>query len=168
MIIVSSFSEKHVGVLGLGRSGLAATRALVAGGACVSAWDDDEKQRKNAKLAGLELTNLYESDWSKIDLLVLSPGISDKFPEPHKLAKCAKDAGCEIICDVDLLAREVTQSYFIGVSGTNGKSTTTALIGHILQESLRVVEIGGNFGIPALELSSLGNDGTYVLELSSY
>jgi UDP-N-acetylmuramoylalanine--D-glutamate ligase len=168
MITVSSFANKPIGVLGLGRSGLSAVRALTAGGAEVWAWDDTEDKRNDAIEAGIALTDLYQSDWSKLDTLVLSPGIPDQYPEPHTLATRARATGCEIICDVDLLARANDSARFVGISGTNGKSTTTALIGHILKEAGRLVEIGGNYGIPALDLPPLDESGTYVLELSSY
>ncbi|MBT3915698.1 MAG: UDP-N-acetylmuramoyl-L-alanine--D-glutamate ligase [Rhodospirillaceae bacterium] len=168
MIDVTSFANKPVGVLGLGRSGLSAVRALAAGGAEVWAWDDQAASRDKAIEEGVELTDLYQSDWSQLNTLVLSPGIPDQYPKPHEIATRARAAGCEIICDVDLLAREVSAARFVGVSGTNGKSTTTALIGHILKAAGRSVEIGGNYGIPALDLAPLGEDGTYVLELSSY
>ncbi len=168
MINVTSFANKPVGVLGLGRSGLSLVRALAAGEAEVWAWDDLEATRDKAIDEGIELTDLYQSDWSQLDTLVLSPGIPDQFPEPHEIASRARNAGCEIICDVDLLAREVATARFVGVSGTNGKSTTTALIGHIFKAEERSVEIGGNYGIPVLDLTPLGEDGTYVLELSSY
>jgi len=168
VINVTSFANKPVGVLGLGRSGLSAVRALAAGGAEVWAWDDQAASRDKAIEAGVELTDLYQSDWSQLNTLVLSPGIPDQYPKPHEIATRAREAGCEIICDVDLLAREVSAARFVGISGTNGKSTTMALIGHILKAAGRSVEIGGNYGIPALDLAPLGEDGTYVLELSSY
>ena len=168
MITVTSYTNKSVGVLGLGRSGLSAVRALEAGGSDVWAWDDIEEKRESALLLGIKLTNLYRSDLSMIDVLILSPGIPDQYPEPHPLTLKAREAGCEIICDIDLLARENNVSRFIGISGTNGKSTTTSLIGHILSSADHQVEVGGNFGIPALDLQPLDGDGTYVLELSSY
>ena len=168
MITVTSYTNKSVGVLGLGRSGLSAVRALEAGGSDVWAWDDIEEKRESALLLGIKLTNLYRSDLSMIDVLILSPGIPDRYPEPHPLTLKAREAGCEIICDIDLLARENNVSRFIGISGTNGKSTTTSLIGHILSSADHQVEVGGNFGIPALDLQPLDGDGTYVLELSSY
>jgi UDP-N-acetylmuramoylalanine--D-glutamate ligase len=168
MITITSFADKLVGVFGLGRSGLSAVRALTAGGAKVWAWDDDSDARNTAKLSGIELTDLYQSDWSRLNTLVLSPGISAQFPIPHILAKRAQDFGCRIISDIDLLAREIDAARFIGISGTNGKSTTTALIGHILKEVNQPVEIGGNYGIPALDLLPLDESGIYVLELSSY
>lgn len=168
MITATSFANKSIGVLGLGRSGVSAVRALVAGGADVWAWDDKADMRDEALSVGVALTDLYKSDWSKLDTLVLSPGIPDKHPKPHVLVAYAKKSGCDIICDIDLLAREIDAARFIGISGTNGKSTTTNLIGHILKEAGRSVEIGGNYGIPALDLPPLDKNGTYVLELSSY
>ena len=168
MITVNTFANKSIGVLGLGNSGLSAVRALLAGGTDVWAWDDVKEKRNTAEVAGVKLTDLYQSDLSKIDALVLSPGIPDQYPEPHILTVRAKEAGCEIICDIDLLARENTQARFVGISGTNGKSTTTALIGHILSRANQAVEIGGNYGIPALDLMPLDEKGTYVLEISSY
>ena len=154
--------------MGLGKSGISVARALNSGGAEVWAWDDVEAQRREAKAEGLNIVNLYECDWQKLVTLVLSPGIPHQYPKPHAVAEKARQNGCEIICDVDLLARSVQGSYFIGVTGTNGKSTTTALLGHILSAAGKKVEIGGNYGIPALELEPLGSDGIYVLELSSY
>jgi UDP-N-acetylmuramoylalanine--D-glutamate ligase len=168
MITVTSFANKSIGVFGLGRSGLSAVRALEAGGSDVWAWDDIKEKRESAEMEGIKLTNLYQSDLSKIDILVLSPGIPDQYPEPHSLTIRAREADCEIICDIDLLARENTKARFIGISGTNGKSTTTSLIGHIFNQASYQAEIGGNFGIPALDLLPLDERGTYVLEISSY
>ena len=145
MISVSSFNDKPVAVMGLGRSGLSAARSLTSGGAEVWAWDDTEAQRNTAKAEGLNLVNLYTCDWGAPGTLVLSPGIPDKYPEPHAIAAKARDHGCKIICDVDLLARSVNESFFVGITGTNGKSTTTALLGKIFADAGRDVEIGGNY-----------------------
>jgi len=168
MITVTSFTNKPIGVLGLGRSGLSAVRALEAGGCDVWAWDDVQEKRDAAENEGVRLTDLYQIDFSALETIVLSPGIPDRYPEPHELTMRAREAGCELICDMDLLARENKLARFIGISGTNGKSTTTALIGHILNNSFHHAEIGGNYGIPALELLPLDENGTYVLEISSY
>ncbi len=168
MIDVTAFKDQTVAVMGLGKSGLSAARALASGGANVWAWDDGEARRNEAANNGVSLADLYQADWSKVETLVLSPGIPHTYPEPHAIAAKAKESGAEIICDVDLLARTVQDARYVGITGTNGKSTTTALIGHILKAAGRPVEIGGNYGIPALELEPLTGDGTYVLELSSY
>ena len=141
MIFVGAFSGKTVAVMGLGKSGLSAAEALEASGATVWAWDDSVQNRKSAEAKGLELTNLYLEDWTGVEILVLSPGIPDLLPKPHRIAEKAHKRGCEIVCDVDLLARAKEKSQFIGITGSNGKSTTTSLIGHILYESGREVAV---------------------------
>jgi UDP-N-acetylmuramoylalanine--D-glutamate ligase len=167
MITVHGFAGKQVAVLGLARSGRAAAAALAAGGAEVVAWDDSDKTR--SALAGeLALTDPARIAWQEIAALVLSPGIPHSFPAPHPAVIAARGAGVPIIGDIELLARAQPEARYIGVTGTNGKSTTTALIGHILATSGQQVEIGGNLGPPALGLKPLGADGTYVLEMSSF
>lgn len=168
MIAVYPFAGCPVAVFGLGRSGLAAARALMAGEAEVSAWDDSDEARAEAAKAGVPLVDLYRCDWRRHTTLVLSPGVPLHHPKPHPVAKLAEAAGCEVIGDVELLARAMRESAYVGVTGTNGKSTTTALIGHILKRSGRVAEVGGNIGVPALALEPLAFEGTYVLEMSSY
>ena len=168
MIEVTSFTDRPVAVLGLARSGLAAAAALKAGGADVRAWDDGEAARSAARARGIEVADLSDCDWTEMAALVLSPGIPHTFPKPHPVAAAAIAAGCAIICDIDLLARAVPDAGYIGITGTNGKSTTTALVGHILKRAGRAAEVGGNIGLPVLDLARLGPDGTYVLELSSY
>jgi len=168
MIPLPQFSGGKVAVLGLGRSGLAAARALAAGGAEVRAWDDDPARRAVADRAGLRLADPAGLDWGTTALLVLSPGIPHRFPAPHPAADAARTAGKEIVCDIELLARARPAARFVGITGTNGKSTTTALIGHILARAGRKVAVGGNIGTPALDLPSLSGDGVYALELSSY
>ncbi len=100
--------------------------------------------------------------------LVLSPGIPQTFPSPHPIVTKARKAGCKIICDIELLARAETKAAYVGITGTNGKSTTTALIGHILKNIGKRSAIGGNIGEPALTLTAMGPNGVYALELSSY
>jgi len=168
MIDVFPFAHYLVAVFGLGRSGLSSATALMKSGAEVAAWDDDEDARANAAEADIPLVDLYKCDWKEHTTLVLSPGIPLHHPEPHKIVQLAEAANVEAICDIELLARAQREAAYIGITGTNGKSTTTALIGHIMQVAGREVEIGGNLGVPALELEPLGTDGTYVLEMSSY
>jgi UDP-N-acetylmuramoylalanine--D-glutamate ligase len=141
---------------------------LAAGGAEVWAWDDDAARRTEAEAQGVSIVDLYECDWSKPAALVMSPGIPHLHPTPHRVAQLARQAGREILCDVELLFRARRDARYIGVTGTNGKSTTTALIGHILSTAGKRVEVGGNLGTPALALAPLASDGTYVLEMSSY
>ncbi len=167
MIAVTQFRNQTVAVLGLARSGLAAAAALKRGGARVVAWDDAPSRREEATRAGLDLVDLAV-DLAGARALVLSPGIPHTFPRPHPAAARAKAAGVPIIGDIELLALAQKAARFAGITGTNGKSTTTALIAHILAETGRKVAVGGNLGVPALLLEALGADGTYVLELSSY
>ncbi len=168
MIPVRSYAGKPVAVMGLGRSGLAAARALEAGEAQVWGWDDGEEAREKARLEGVPLVDLYRRDLAGVSTLVLSPGIAHRYPEPHPIATKARRGGLEIICDIDLMARAAPDATYICITGTNGKSTTTALLGHILKGAGRRVEMGGNFGIPALDLAPLGAGQSYLLELSSY
>ena len=155
-------------VLGLARSGLSTVRALMAGGVECVAWDDREETRKAAAAAGVKIAEPDSIDWSKITALVISPGIPSTLPKPHAIAAAARAAGKPIICDIELLARAEPKARFVAITGTNGKSTTTALIGHILQAVNWPSQVGGNIGKPVLDLEPLGLGGVYVLEMSSY
>ena len=168
MIDVFSFAHYPVSVFGLGRSGLSAAKALKNSKAEVEAWDDDEGVRSNANEAGVDLIDLYKRDWKDHTTLVLSPGVPLYYPKPHKIVQLAKSKNVEVIGEIELLARTQREAAYIGITGTNGKSTTTSLIGHIMQVAGREVEIGGNIGVPSLELEPLGSEGAYVLEMSSY
>ena len=166
MIEAPEFAGKTVAVMGLGRSGLAAANALQGSGADVWAWDDDEAKREIEN--NFTITDLADADWSRIETLILSPGIPHTYPEPHPAASRARDAGVDIISDVEVLVRAQRNAGYVGVTGTNGKSTTTALIGHILEANGMRVQIGGNLGMPALELEAIERPGFYILEMSSY
>jgi UDP-N-acetylmuramoylalanine--D-glutamate ligase len=168
MIEVFPFAGLPVAVFGLGKSGIAAARGLAQGGAEVWAWDDSEDARARARAEGVPLVDLYLCNWRELTSLVLSPGVPLHHPAPHRVVGLARAAGCEVIGDIELLARCMREASFVGVTGTNGKSTTTALIGHVFKLAGRPAEVGGNIGRPALELDPLGADGTYVLEMSSY
>ena len=168
MIALPHRANQQLAVFGLGGSGLAAATALRRSGAGVLAWDDDERSRRAAAAADVPLADLRGCDWSGLAALVLSPGVPLTHPAPHPVVAAARAAGCAVIGDVELLAEACPQATFAGITGTNGKSTTTALLGHILAASGRKVEIGGNLGPPALALTPLGTDGCYVLELSSF
>ena len=168
MIDVFPFHGFQVAVLGLGKSGLPTARALAASGAEVWAWDDSEDRRAEARAAGVNLVDLTKADLKELTTLVLSPGIPSTFPAPHPVVARARKAGMEIVCDVDLLFRTQREAAYIGITGTNGKSTTTALIGHALRIAGRTVEVGGNIGTAALSLEPLAGGGTYVIEMSSY
>lgn len=171
MITVRAFEGKRYAVFGLARTGLATARALCASGATVLAWDDGEAGRAAAEAAGIPLVNLYETNFAGLDGLLLSPGVPLHLPEPHPLAEKARSAGVEILGDIELFARaraELPEHRVIAITGTNGKSTTTALIHHVLRESGIEARLGGNIGLPILGEEPLPEGGVYVLELSSF
>lgn len=168
MIALPFLARHTVAVMGLGRSGLATARALAASGAVVWAWDDDAGKREQAGREGIPLVDLNAADLTAVAMVVWSPGIPHTHPQPHPVAERARAAGRPIVCDVELLARARPRATYIAITGTNGKSTTTALIAHILRGLGREVQAGANLGTPALELAPLGDGGVYVLELSSY
>lgn len=158
--------DRRYAVLGLGKSGLASARALAAAGAEVLAWDDTAAARDKA--AGVPLHDLAALDWQGVEALVLSPGIPHTWPQPHPVAAAAKAAGRPIIGDIELLALAEPEARYVGITGTNGKSTTTALIGHLLEQAGKRIAVGGNLGTPVLTFAALGAGGIYVLEMSSY
>ena len=168
MIEVATFQGEKVAVMGLARSGLVAAQALQQGGAKVMAWDDAAAKRDAAAAAGVPIVDLGAADFAGVTVLVLSPGIPHTYPKPNPVAARARAAGARIIGDIELLAQSRPNARYVGITGTNGKSTTTSLIGHIVAQSRRPVAVGGNLGTPALSLASLGADGVYVLEMSSY
>jgi len=174
MIPITEYAGRDVAVYGLGRTGLSAAKALVAGGARVHAWDDGEAARLKAEAEGLNVSDINKRDWQKFAALVLSPGIPYKFPQPHRLVRMAEMMNVPVVGDMELFARAVQalpekgRPKIIGITGTNGKSTTTALIGHILKEAGRDVRIGGNIGTGVLDMAALNANAVYVLELSSY
>ena len=172
MIPVTSFAGKAVAVFGLGGSGLATCHALIAGGADVVAFDDDAKKVMQAGDAKVRTADLRTIDWSAIAALILTPGVPLTHPQPHWSAKLAHEAGVEIIGDVELFCRErrkhAPDSPFVAITGTNGKSTTTALIAHLLRHAGRDVQMGGNIGVPVLQLEPLASQRHYVIECSSY
>jgi UDP-N-acetylmuramoylalanine--D-glutamate ligase len=174
MIPVRGFEGKTVAVFGLARTGLAAARALMAGGAETALWDDNARTRDAAAADGHVLTDLTQADWSEFAALMLSPGVPLTHPKPHWTVEKAKAAGVEILGDIELFARTVNAApehrrpKVVAITGTNGKSTTTALIGHICAEAGRDVRIGGNIGTGVLSLDDMHGGCVYVLELSSY
>lgn len=168
MISCEGYTTKHVAVVGLGRSGLAAARALCRSGARVLAWDDGEAARAAAEAEGIPVREPGRINWAAMDALVLSPGIPHTFPSAHPAARLAKDAGVPIIGDVELLTTSGAQAPKLAITGTNGKSTTTALLGHILENADLDVEVGGNLGPAICDMAMMEYEGAYVLELSSY
>jgi len=172
MIRATSFNGKTVAVFGLGSSGIASARSLLAGGATVAAWDDSEAGRSAAAREDVPLVDLAKADWSQFSALVLAPGVPLTHPEPHWTVRKAQDSGVEIIGDIEIFAREraahAPDAPFIGITGTNGKSTTTALIAHILRHGGRDVQLGGNIGRAVLTLDDPAPERFHVIELSSF
>jgi len=172
LIPITTFAGKKVAVFGLGSSGLLSARALAAGGAEVIAFDDDKKKLAEAQAAGLKTQDLHELDWRTIAALVLAPGVPLTHPAPHWSAALAAKAKVEIIGDIELFCRERaklgSECPLIAITGTNGKSTTTALIAHLLKSAGRDVQMGGNIGVPVLALEGFAHRRVYVLEVSSY
>lgn len=182
MIPITSFEGKRVALFGLGISGLSAAAALVAGGAEVLLYDDNAGRRDEAAARGFVVEDLKTHDWSDIEALVLSPGVPLTHPEPHWVVEKARAAFVPVIGDTELFfaeflkrgARLRPEASFGGndrvivITGTNGKSTTTALTTHILQEAGERAVMGGNIGYGVLDMPDLGGGRVYVLELSSY
>ena len=178
MIPVKGFEGRKVGVLGLGRSGLAAARALAAGGAEALCWDDSAEARATAERDGIEISDLTRQGvWRDISALIVSPGIPHLYPEPHRVIAAAMAAGVPVDNDVGLFFRSLggkdwdrfdTVPRVIAVTGSNGKSTTSALIHHILEISGRRSQLAGNIGRGVLDIDPPGDGAVVVLELSSY
>ena len=175
MIVASSYSGKTVAVFGLARSGQASVRVLKAGGANVIAWDDNSAARDAGHDAGAEITPWRQWAWDGIAALILSPGVPLTHPHPHEVVTHAKSAHVPVIGDVELFAREIRpnaghpgKAPVIAITGTNGKSTTTALLGHILASAGFDAQVGGNIGKAVLELAPPGAKTIYVLEMSSF
>ena len=167
MIVARAFANKHYAVLGLARSGMATVESLLASGARVTAWD--RQQTPRSKLEGrCTLADPMEIDLSGFDALVVSPGVP---LNTHPLAEKARAAGVPIIGDIELFAlarSELPPHKVVGITGTNGKSTSTALVRHLLVSAGLPARMGGNIGLPILAQDPLEQGGVYVLELSSY
>jgi UDP-N-acetylmuramoylalanine--D-glutamate ligase len=172
MIRITTFAGKRVAVFGLGASGIATAKALVAGGAEVVASDDSAAGMQAAAEAGLKTTDFKETNWAIFDSLVLAPGVPLTHPAPHWTVRAAKLAGVEVIGDLELFVRERRAQKFhvplIAITGTNGKSTTTALTAHILMAAGRDTQVGGNIGTAMLSLEEFAPGRHYVIECSSY
>jgi UDP-N-acetylmuramoylalanine--D-glutamate ligase len=174
MIAVPGFEGRRVAVFGLGRSGITAARALHAGGAVPILWDDSVSSRMQAEAEGFAVEDLSRADWSQFAALVLSPGAPLTHPKPHWTVDRARAASVEIIGDIELFARAMARTpgtvrpKVIAITGTNGKSTTTALIGWVLKQAGLKVAVGGNIGIGVLALPAPAEVGVYVIEVSSY
>ena len=167
MISTPAFAGKRFAVLGLARSGLTAVESLLAGGAQVTAWDNREEPRR-ALEGRVDLADPLGIDLAGFAGVVVSPGVP---LNTHPIAAHAAAAGVPVIGDIELLAQarpHLPAHRVVGITGTNGKSTTTALVHHLLQSAALPVRMGGNIGLPILGQNPLSPGGVYVLELSSY
>ncbi|MGF1463664.1 MAG: UDP-N-acetylmuramoyl-L-alanine--D-glutamate ligase [Maricaulaceae bacterium] len=174
MWAVPDVAGRTYAVFGLGRSGLAAAKALKAGRARVLAWDDRVEAQTAARDQDLPVVDLNRRDWGDVEALVLSPGVPWSLPKPHRIAQIAQAVGVPITNDVELFARSVAalpanrKPRLVGITGTNGKSTTTALMTHVLCEAGRRAIAGGNIGRAVFDLDPPHRGTVYVLELSSF
>ncbi|MEO1198943.1 MAG: UDP-N-acetylmuramoyl-L-alanine--D-glutamate ligase [Pseudomonadota bacterium] len=168
MIPVTGFDGQTVGILGLGRTGLATAQALRAGGATPVAWDDGEAAREAAAGDGITLVDFASEPWPGLACLVVSPGIPHLYPAPHPVIAKAWGEGVPVDNDIGLFFQSCPDAKVVAITGTNGKSTTTALIRHLLAETGRAVQMGGNIGTAVLALNPPSPGETIVLELSSY
>jgi UDP-N-acetylmuramoylalanine--D-glutamate ligase len=172
VIPITAFAGKKVAIFGLGDSGLASARALLAGGAHVIAWDDNADVVAKATRAGVPTADLRHVEWSSISALVLAPGVPLTHPAPHWLVGLARAAAVEVIGDIELFCRErrrqAPRSPFVAVTGTNGKSTTTALIAHLMHCAGHDTQVGGNIGTAILSLDPPRAGRVHVIEASSY
>ena len=174
MIPVPGYEGRRVAVFGLGRSGITAARALKAGGALPVLWDDGVSGRMQAQAEGFVVEDLTVADWWEFAALVLSPGAPLTHPKPHWTVDKATAVGVPVIGDIELFARAIAalaegqRPKVVAITGTNGKSTTTALIGWVLSQAGLTVHVGGNIGIGVLALPEPTPDAVYVIEVSSY
>jgi UDP-N-acetylmuramoylalanine--D-glutamate ligase len=174
MIPVPGFEGRRIAVFGLGRSGITAARALKVGGALPVLWDDSVSSRMQAEAEGFDVEDLTVADWSGFAALVLSPGAPLTHPVPHWTVVKAAEAGVPVIGDIELFARAIAalpqadRPKVVAITGTNGKSTTTALIGWVLKQAGLTVHVGGNIGIGVLALPAPTPGAVYVIEVSSY
>ncbi|MDG1286158.1 MAG: UDP-N-acetylmuramoyl-L-alanine--D-glutamate ligase [Rickettsiales bacterium] len=170
MILLPAYKGKKIAVMGLGISGQATVASLSASGAEVYAWDESEANLALCQSAHRDVVyaDYRKWPWKEIDALVLSPGVPLHYPQPHPIVGIAMVYGCEIFGDVELLMQAQPDAKFVGITGTNGKSTVTALTAHLLEKVGAKVQMGGNIGNAALSLEPLGKGGIYVIEMSSY
>jgi UDP-N-acetylmuramoylalanine--D-glutamate ligase len=172
MIPVTTFAGKTVALFGLGNSGLESARALIAGGAKVVVYDDEPASVLAAGAKNFDVVDLRKADWRQFAALVLAPGVPLTHPRPHWTVTMAQAAGVEVIGDIELFCRERAAHGagcpLVAITGTNGKSTTTALTAHLLRAAGRDVQMGGNIGVPMLSLAPFAHARPYVAEVSSY
>jgi UDP-N-acetylmuramoylalanine--D-glutamate ligase len=168
MINLSSYKDKKILIVGFGKTGSSVAKCLHFSGAKIFVWDDNHASRKLAMNKGYQVFQFKRQSISSFDDIIWSPGIPHNFPKPHPIAIEANKIGRKLRCDIDLLFESQKEAQYLCVSGTNGKSTTTTLVAHILRCAGKNIQVGGNLGNAVLDLKPLDSDGIYVLEISSF
>lgn len=174
MILIPDVKNKKIGVFGLGLSGMATAEALLRSGAHVYTWDENKTAREKTLSTEYRAEHPKQWPWQEMAFVVISPGVPLTHPKPHAIVRKARAENIPVIGDVELFARAINsipapeRPHVIAITGSNGKSTTTALIGHILRHAGEDVCVGGNIGDPVLSLDAPSAGMTYVLELSSF
>ncbi len=174
MILIPDVKRKNYGVFGLGLSGLATCEALAASGARVYSFDENREARDKTAQTEYRCEHPKNWPWKEMEALVVSPGVPLTHPKPHAIVRKARQENVPVIGDTELFARALNATEpharprVIGVTGSNGKSTTAALIGHVLKQAGEDVYVGGNIGEAVLSLPAFDKDAIYVLELSSF
>ncbi|UYV36014.1 UDP-N-acetylmuramoyl-L-alanine--D-glutamate ligase [Rhodobacteraceae bacterium D3-12] len=178
MIVARGFEGRTVAILGLGRSGLSAARALREGGAEALCWDDNAQARAVAEAEGFQCVDLMKAGaFEGVSALIVSPGIPHLYPQANRVVMAAWDAGVPVDNDIGLFFRSLggagwngydVMPRVVAVTGSNGKSTTSALIHHLLENAGKEAQLAGNIGRGVLDIDPPGDGGIVVLELSSY
>jgi len=166
MLVPAKMTGRTIGILGLGRSGIAAAASLIAAGAKVFAADDHKIPADLPQSVCIKPWT--EWPWERLELMVISPGIPHQYPIPHPAAEKARELGVAVVSEIEIAMRAAPAARVVGITGTNGKSTTTALTGHSLKQARVPVAVGGNIGDAACSINDPGPEGVIVLELSSY
>ena len=168
---ITFLKNKKIGILGMARTGISCYLALKNSNNNVIIWDDNLSNKQSNSHESIQIKDIISPDnnkWSEIDLMIVSPGIPTNFPHCHPLIALQKKRNIKFVCDIEILYKENSLADYIAITGTNGKSTTTSLIGHIFKNSGIKSQIGGNIGIASLELDKLQSQQSYILELSSF
>ncbi|MCB1592949.1 MAG: UDP-N-acetylmuramoyl-L-alanine--D-glutamate ligase [Alphaproteobacteria bacterium] len=165
---IDSLTKKKTLVYGLGKSGLSAVKALSKTDAVIVVGDDNPEKLQPASAKKTRILDEERQDFSEFAFVLLAPGIPLSHPEPHRIVKAARGAGTEVIGDIELFYRAGKTGKTIGVTGTNGKSTTVSLIHHVIKTCGKKTVLGGNIGLPVLDLKVSGGECYTVLEMSSY
>ena len=168
MILIDSYDRKKILIVGFGKTGFSTARSLDNSGSDIFIWDDNKDLRELAIENGFSIYENKRHNLKNFDEIIWSPGVPHIYPSPHPIALEAKKTGVKIKSDIDLLYQAQSKALYYCISGTNGKSTTTVMVGHILKNAGKDIQVGGNLGKAVLDLEPLGSEGAYILEISSF